>query len=126
MPDLDAAISTYWSLLRVGVSEADVATAWAAAAEAVWKDELYVADGRASFLFNSGQVRMTVCECTLRTATLATGVPHFLTVVLEESFGLNLGWALHTRTLDAISGAGWENPSFGAEALRSWTSFRSA
>ena len=57
-------------------------------------------------------------------ATLTTGITHFLTVVSEESFGLNLGWALHTRTLDATWGEGWPNPSFGAEALRSWTSFQ--
>jgi hypothetical protein len=119
--DLDAAVATYWSLLRVGVTEADVTAAWTAAAGAVWKDEVHVADGRASFLFNSGHVRMTVCECALLVATLTTGVTHFLTVTADAS--LDLGWALHTRTLDATWGDGWSNPSFGAEARRSWASF---
>src|SRR5262245_9026198 len=102
--DLDAAVATYWSMTRAGT---DVVRAWTQAAHAIWKDELYVQDGRASFLANSGHARMTVCECVL----LARPT-HFLTVVLEASFGLNLGWALHTRTLDATWGEGWPNPSF--------------
>jgi hypothetical protein len=61
--DLDAAVATYWSSMRVGVSDADIVAAWSAAAGAVWKDELYVADRDgatcASFLANSGQARMT-------------------------------------------------------------------
>jgi hypothetical protein len=125
--DLDTAVATYWSDMRVGVTDADIVAAWTAAAGAVWKDELYVteSDGvtRASFLFNSGHVRMSVCECALLVAPVWGPTTNFLTVVVEESFGLNLGWALHTRTLDATWGAGWYNPSFGAEAVRSWTSF---
>lgn len=119
---LDAAVATYWSLMRVGVTGDDVVAAWTAAASAVWKDELYVDGGRASFLANSGHARITVCECALLVAPPG-GTTHFLTAVLEESFGLNLGWALHTRTLDAAYGEGWPNPSFGGEAVRSWTSF---
>jgi hypothetical protein len=40
-----------------------------------------------------------------------------------ESFGLNLGWAMHTRTLDAIWPEGWMNPSFGEQALHYWSQF---
>ncbi|HWK29985.1 MAG TPA: hypothetical protein VNS09_25675 [Solirubrobacter sp.] len=118
--DLDAAIGTYWSEVRVGVTGADVAAAWSAAAQAVWKDEVHVdqRDGatRASFLANSGQARMTVCECALLVAPA-----QFLTVVLEQVLGLNLGWAIHTRTLDATWGEDWPNPSFGERALRDWS-----
>ena len=54
--DLDAAVATYWSGMRVGVTDADVVAAWTAAADAVT-------------------------------------------------------W-----------GEGWPNPSFGADALRHWSS----
>jgi hypothetical protein len=109
--------------MRVSDTEAGIVSAWSAAAHAAWKDEVYVDDRRASFLANSGHARMTVCECVLLVAPIATGVPHFLTVVLEASLDLNLGWALHTRTLDATWGDGWPNPSFGADAVRNWSSF---
>ena len=124
MIDLEAAVATYWSGMRVGVTDADIVAAWTAAAGAVWKDELYVErrDGatQASFLFNSGHVRMSVCECALLVAPVWNRTTYFLTVVLEEAHGLNLGWALHTRTLDATWGDGWWNPSFGQEAIRDW------
>jgi hypothetical protein len=127
MIDLEAAVATYWSSMRVGVTDADVVTAWTAAADAVWTDELYVdqRDGAtyASFLFNSGHVRMSVCECALLVAPVWNQTTYFLTVVLEEAYGLNLGWAMHTRTLDATWGEGWLNPSFGQEAVRSWSEF---
>jgi hypothetical protein len=77
----------------------------------------------ASFLFNSGQMRMTVCECALLVAPVWNGTTYFLTAVLEAQAGLNLGWALHTRTLDATWGEGWMQPSFGSEAVRSWRDF---
>ena len=125
--DLDAAVATYWSPMRVGVSDADIVAAWTAAADAVWKDEMYLAQREGtpvvSFLANSGHARMTVCECGLLVPPVWNRTTYFLTVVLEESFGLNLGWALHTRTLDAAWGEGWSNPSFGESALRDWTSF---
>ena len=127
MIDLEAAAAAYWSDMRVGVTDADIVAAWTAAAGAVWKDELYVEqrDGAtvAGFLFNSGQVRMSVCECALLVAPVWNRTTYFLTVVLEEAYGLNLGWAMHTRTLDATWGDGWSNPSFGQEALRSWRDF---
>jgi hypothetical protein len=122
--DLDAAVATYWSDMRVDVSDADIVAAWSAAADAVWKDELYVSqrDGatRASFLANSGHARMGVCECALLVPPVWNQTTHFLTVVVEDSFGLNLGWAMHTRTLDATWGEGWLNPTFGNEATRKW------
>src|SRR4051812_12979456 len=122
--DLDAAVATYWSDMRVGVSDADVVAAWTAAADAVWKDELYVTHGDGatwvSFLANSGHARMTVCECALLVPPAWDQTTYFLTVVLEEAFGLNLGWAMHTRTLDATWGEGWLNPTFGQEATRKW------
>ena len=77
----------------------------------------------ASFLFNSGHVRTTVCECALLVPPVWNRTTYFLTVVSEDSYGLNLGWALHTRTLDATWGDGWTNPSFGQEALRDWRNF---
>jgi hypothetical protein len=127
MIDLDAAVGAYWSGMRVGVTDADIVAAWAAAADAVWKDERYVEqrDGAtvASFLFNSGHVRTSVCECALLVPPVWNRTTYFLTVVLEESYGLNLGWALHTRTLDATWGDGWSNPSFGQQALRDWRNF---
>ena len=116
--------------MRVGVSDADIVAAWSAAAEAVWKDELYVAerDGVtcASFLANSGQMRMTVCECALLVGPVAGATTHFMTVVSEESFGLGLGWAMHTRTLDATWGDGWSNPYFGEAARHYWSQFGGA
>ena len=125
--DLDAAVATYWSPMRVGVTDADVVTAWTAAADAVWKDEVHVQprDGvlHAGFLFNSGHARMEVCECALLVAPVWNRTTYFLTVVRQQSFGLNLGWALHTRTLDATWGEGWMNPSFGEEAKRNWAAF---
>jgi len=125
--DLDAAVSAYWSGMRVGVSDADVVAAWSAAADAVWKDELYVTEHddatHAAFLFNSGHMRMTVCECALLVAPVWNRTTYFLTLVLEETHGLNLGWALHTRTLDATWGEGWMQPSFGSDALRNWRDF---
>ena len=125
--DLEAAVATYWSPMRVGVTDADVAAAWTAAADRVWKDEVHVAerDGvpHAGFLFNSGHMRMTVCECALLVAPVWNGTTYFMTVVLEASLDFNLGWALHTRTLDATWGEGWLNPFFGADARRNWASF---
>ncbi len=125
--DLEAAVATYWSPMRVGVTDADIVAAWTAAADAVWKDEVHVLerDGvlHAGFLFNSGHVRMEVCECALLVAPVRNRTTYFLTAVLEGSFDLNLGWALHTRTLDATWGEGWMNPSFGEQARRDWTSF---
>jgi hypothetical protein len=125
--DLDAAVAVYWSSMRVGVSDADVVAAWSAAAEAVWKDELHVdrRDGAtfADFLANSGHARMTVCRCALLVPPVWNETTYFLTVVLEESFGLSLGWAMHTRTLDTTWGEGWMNPSFGQQALHYWRDF---
>ena len=125
--DLEAAVATYWSSMRVGVTDADIVAAWTAAADGVWKDEVHVAerDGvlYAGFLFNSGHMRMTVCECALLVPPVWNRTTYFMTVVLEASLDLNLGWALHTRTLDATWGEGWLNPTFGADARRNWTSF---
>jgi len=125
--DLNAAVATYWSGMRVGVTETGIVAAWTAAAEAIWKDELYVdeRDGAtvASFLFNSGHVRMTVCACALLVAPVWDRTTYFLTAVLEAADGLNLGWALHTRTLDATWGEGWTQPSFGSDAVRNWSDF---
>lgn len=125
--DVDTAVGTYWSLNRVGVFPEDIVAAWSQAAEAVWKDECHVTSRGgvtcADFLFNSGHVRMTVARCALRVAPLATGTSHFLTVVTFEIFGLNLGWALHTRTLDATWGEDWMNPTFGEQAVRKWENF---
>ena len=66
---------------------------------------------------------MSVCECALLDVPVSGRTTNFLTVVLEPSSGLNLGWALHTRTLDATWGDGWLNPSFGQEAVRNWSDF---
>ena len=67
--DRDSTKAIYWSSTRVGVTDASVAEAWSQAAEASWRDELYVTERDdvtwAGFLFNSGDVRMTVCECAL-------------------------------------------------------------
>jgi hypothetical protein len=121
---LASAEATYWSSTPVGVSDSDIATAWTAATSDVWKDEVHITveDGhtRAAFLFNSGQVRMSVCECVLVVGPVWT-TAHFLTAVMEEAYGLNLGWALHTRTLDAVTDGNWSNPYFGEAAVRYWT-----
>ena len=125
--DLDAAVAVYWSSMRVGVSGTDIVAAWSATAGAVWKDELYVAerDGAtwASFLANSGHMRMEVCECALLVGQASGPTTDFLTVVSSESFGLGLGWAMHTRTLDATWGEGWSNPHFGEAARHYWSQF---
>ncbi|MBE2315011.1 hypothetical protein DVA67_003430 [Solirubrobacter sp. CPCC 204708] len=117
---LTSAEATFWSSLPVGVTDAQVVAAWAAAANDVWRDETHVADGHAEFLFNSGHVRTTVAECVLLVAPVWT-TTDFLTAVTKTSFGLNLGWALHTRTLDALTGGRWENPLFGEQAVRRWS-----
>jgi hypothetical protein len=122
---LAAAEATYWSSTPVGVTAADIRAAWAAAAGEVWKDEVHVDEAhqltRAEFLFNSGHVRMTVCECVLLVAPVLGNTTHFLTAVVGKPSGPELGWALHTRTLDALEPGGWANPSFGEQARRSWT-----
>jgi hypothetical protein len=109
--------ATYWSSLPKGVTDAQVAEAWAAAAHDVWKDETFVADGRAEFVFNSGHVRTTVAECVLRVAPVWV-TTHFLTT--STSSGVDLGWAVHTRTLDRLD-PDWDNPVFGEEAVRRWS-----
>ena len=125
-PDPSGAVAAYWSHLRLGISAGDVEAAWAAAAEQVWNDERYVARGasatRATFLFNSGHVRFTVCECVLHVAPFGD-TTHFLTAVLEATAGLDLGWAIHTRTLDTVWGPGWPNPAFGERAHDSWSQY---
>ncbi|MEA2171390.1 MAG: hypothetical protein QOF76_4690 [Solirubrobacteraceae bacterium] len=125
--DIGGAVATYWSMLPVAVTGAQVVAAWSAAAGQVWKDELYVVDEDAAvwadFLFNSGQVRMTVCECALLVPRGDGPATHALTVVADAQADLNLGWALHTRMLEAVCGADWANPTSGARAVESWTSF---
>ena len=112
--------ATFWSPLPVGVTDTQVAEAWAAAARDVWRDETVVADGRAEFVFNRGHVRATVAECVLLVAPVWE-TTHFLTAVTQASQGLHLGWAVHTRTLDALTGGRWENPAFGEQAVARWT-----
>ena len=128
--DLENAIGTYWSMAYVGVTEADIERAWLTATESVWRDEVYVdrADGVtwADLLYNSGHVRMPICVCALLTRPPRYGgAPHFLTVVTEAGSDLNIGWAIHTRTLDTVcADPPWSNPRFGQEALRQWRTFQ--
>jgi hypothetical protein len=122
--DLERAVGTYWSLTTISATPAAIVQAWSAAAQEAWTDELYVTehDGVtwASFLFNSGQARMTVCECALLVSERRFPAPHFLTAVTEASFGVNLGWMLHVRAGRAVCGDSWANPTFGEQARRAF------
>ena len=122
--DLAAAPGKYWSSSRAGVPPEEVIEAWAAAAHATWRDETYVTSeaggAQADFLYNSGHVRFGVCECVLLTAPAWNGGTRFLTVVTRVTADLNLGWSVHTRTLDQVWGTGWPNPYYGEHALRMW------
>ena len=122
--DLDSAVGTFWSLTIAGATVDGIVEAWSAAADEAWKDELHVEQRNgatwASFVFNSGQVRMTVCECVLLVSERNFGIPHYLTAVTSASFGVNLGWMLHVRAGQAVCGQYWANPSFDDDARRKW------